>query len=396
MRHEKLFSEITVGGISFPNRIMRTSMVSGLTTEDGRVTEALKERYRREARGGVGSIVVEAAVVLPSRSSFNLRLSDDSFTQGLKELVDTIRDANPEPKLGIQIMHFLKLSRSGWRQKVADFKPEDFSLIVEQHADGARRAVSAGFDFIELHMAHAYTLSSFLSSSNTRQDAYGRTLRNRMRLPTAVYERVRDEVGKDYPIGVRINAEDFTVPGTTLLHSVKIAKKLAGLGAAYLSLSAGSRFEDALPPAENKPHDPMSGYSGQRMSPPWWFPDAPHLYLAEGVKKALNAAGYRAPVVTAGKIHTPKLAEEILRQGQADMIGLCRPLLCDPDWPIKAKEDRANEIVPCTSCNWCLEADSRMEKVSCSRWPEGALVAPTPFNNKEARPSELPKEAGAS
>ncbi|MBI2538706.1 MAG: NADH:flavin oxidoreductase, partial [Deltaproteobacteria bacterium] len=90
MQYEKLFSPIKIRGIAFPNRIMRTSMVSGLATEDGLVTDLLKERYRREAKGGAGSIVVEAAVILPSRSSFNLRISDDSFIGGLKALVDAI------------------------------------------------------------------------------------------------------------------------------------------------------------------------------------------------------------------------------------------------------------------------------------------------------------------
>jgi 2,4-dienoyl-CoA reductase-like NADH-dependent reductase (Old Yellow Enzyme family) len=138
-----------------PNRIMRTSMVSGLATEDGLVTDVLKQRYQREAKGGVGLLVVEAAVVLPSRSSYNLRISDDSSTEALTGLVDAVRSANPETKIGIQIMHFLKVARSGWRQKVEDFKPEDLPVIVEQHLQAARRAVTAGFDFIELHMAHA-------------------------------------------------------------------------------------------------------------------------------------------------------------------------------------------------------------------------------------------------
>jgi len=150
MQYEKLFSPIKMRGVAFPNRIMRTSMVSGLATEDGLVTDLLKERYRREAKGGAGSIVVEAAVILASRSSFNLRISDDSFIGGLKALVDAIREANPEPKVGLQIMHFLKISRSGWRQKVEDFKPEELPVIVEQHAKASRRAVAAGFDFIGL------------------------------------------------------------------------------------------------------------------------------------------------------------------------------------------------------------------------------------------------------
>ncbi|MBI3064641.1 MAG: NADH:flavin oxidoreductase, partial [Deltaproteobacteria bacterium] len=103
MPYENLFSPITMRGITSPNRIMRTSMVSGLATEDGLVTDALKQRYQREAKGGVGLLVVEAAVVLPSRSSFNLRISDDSLTDGLKGLVDAVRSANPETKIGIQI-----------------------------------------------------------------------------------------------------------------------------------------------------------------------------------------------------------------------------------------------------------------------------------------------------
>jgi len=368
-------------------------MVSGLATEDGVVTDALKERYQREAKGGVGSIVIEAAVILPSRSSFNLRISHDQFVDGLKELVSAIRKANPEPKLGIQIMHFLKIARSGWRQKVEDFKPEDLPVIVEQHAQAASRSVSAGFDFIEIHMAHAYTLSSFLSKSNKRTDAYGGRIENRMRLPIEVYRAVRNVVGDHYPLGIRINGEDFTTEGTTLLHSTRIARRFARLGVDYISISAGSRFEDAAVPPPNMPPDPMSGYSGQRMSPPWWFTDRTHLYLAAEIRKYLRDGGYDVPVVTAGKIRTPLQAEQILEDGKADFVGLCRPLLCDPDWPVKAREGREKEIVRCTECNWCLEADSRFEKVTCSRWPEGDLAAPEPFLPRQARPSELPDDA---
>jgi 2,4-dienoyl-CoA reductase-like NADH-dependent reductase (Old Yellow Enzyme family) len=393
MNYPNLFSPLTLRGTTFPNRIMRTSMVSGLATEDGHVTEDLKKRYQREAKGGVGSLVVEAAVVSPSRSSYNLRISDDSFVEELKSLVEIVRKANPETKTGIQIMHFLKISKSGWRQRVTDFKKEELPVIVDQHVKAARRALAAGFDFIELHMAHAYTLSSFLSLSNERTDDYGGSLQNRMRLPLEVYHAVRGEVGDGCPLGVRINGEDFTIKGTTLLQSTKIARKLAELGVDYISVSAGSRFEDAKTPQPETPPDPMSGYSGHRMSPEWWFPDATHVYLAEGVRKVVRDAGHEVPVVTAGKIRMPQQAEEILASGKADMIGLCRALLCDPDWPLKAKDGRAKDIVSCTTCNWCLEADSRMEKVNCSRWPEGSLVAPTPWTKKEARASALSKTA---
>jgi 2,4-dienoyl-CoA reductase-like NADH-dependent reductase (Old Yellow Enzyme family) len=393
LKYEKLFSPITLRGCTFPNRIMRTSMVSGLATEDGFVTDDLKARYEREAKGGVGSVVVEAAVVLPSRSSYNVRISDNRCVDGLKELVKVIQKANPEVKIGIQIMHFLKIARSGWRQKVEDFGNDDLPVIIQQHMDAAKRALAAGFDFIELHMAHAYTLSSFLSLSNKRNDEYGGNFQGRMKLPIEVYQAVRNEVGENYPLGIRINGEDFTIEGNTLLHSTRIARRFTELGVDYISVSAGSRFEDAPTPPPETPPDPMSGYSGHRISPWWWAPDGTHVYLAEGIRKYVRNGGFEVPIVTAGKIRTPKLAEEILEQGKADIVGLCRALLCDPDWPIKAKEGREKEIVRCTACNWCLEADSRMERVGCSRWPEGAIVAPEPFLPKQARPSALPKRA---
>jgi len=392
MPYENLFSPITIRRMTAANRIMRTSMVSGLATEDGLVTDVLKQRYQREAKGGVGLLVVEAAVVLPSRSSYNLRISDDSLVDGLKDLVRQVRSANPETKIGIQIMHFLKIARSGWRQKVEDFKPEELPVIVAQHTQAARRAIAAGFDFIEIHMAHAYTLASFISRSNGRTDAYGGKLGNRIRLPAQVFEAVRQEVGNDYPVGIRINGEDFTTSGSTLLQSTRVARRFARLGVDYISVSAGSRFEDAAAPPPNMPPDPMSGYSGHRMSPAWPFPDMTHVYLSQAIREQVRDGGFNVPVVAAGKIRTPHEAERILAQGKADLIGLCRPLLCDPDWPNKARAEKSREIVHCTSCNWCLEADSRYEKVTCSRWPEGAVVAPDQFSAAMARPSELPED----
>jgi len=387
MKYEKMFAPITMRGITFPNRLQRTSMVSGLTTEDGAVTDNLIERYRREAKGGVGAIVVEAAVIIPSKSPFNLRISSDDFVPGLTNIVKNIREVNKEVKIGIQIMQHLKLAKSGWRQRVEDFKTEELPNIVRDHVAAAQRALTAGFDFIELHMAHAYVLSSFLSLVNKRTDGYGgNRLENRMKLPIEVYKAVRNLVGEKFPLGIRINGEDFCIPGNTLLQSARIAKKFAELGADYISVSAGSRFEDAKVPATDNPPDPMSGYSGHRMSPWYWWPDGTHVYLAEGIRKSLRDGGFETPVITAGKIREPKHAEEILTQGKADIIGLCRALLADPDWPIKAKEDRDKDIVRCVACNWCLEADSRYEQVKCTRYPEGYLSAPEPFLPKMARP----------
>jgi dimethylglycine catabolism A len=392
-QYESLFSPINIGTCQFSNRIMRTSMVSGLATEDGLVTEDLIARYQREVKGGVGSTVVEASVVLQSRSSYNLRISDHKFTDGLKRLVEAIRKSNAETKIGIQLVHFLKIARSGWRQKVEDFKKDDFQIIGQQHVDAAKRAIAAGFDFIELHMAHAYTLSSFLSLSNTRDDGYGGNFEGRMRLPLEVYHATRSEVGEQYPIGIRINGEDFAIPGNTLLQSTKIAGQFAAQKVDYISVSAGSRYEDAPIPPHDTPPSPMEGYSGHRMSPGWWFPDGTHVFLGESIRQFIRERGYATPVVIAGKIRTPAQAKKILETGQADIVGLCRALLCDPDWPKKTMAGDEKDIVRCTACNWCLDADSRMEKVNCSRWPEGAKVAPDPFLPKQARIGALPQLA---
>ena len=392
MKYEKLFAPITVRGITFPNRIQRTSMVTGLVTEDGYVTDDLIKRYQREARGGVGSLVVEAAVIIPSKSPYNLRISSDEFVPGIREMVQAIREASAEVKIGIQIMQHLKLARSGWRQKVEDFKPEELPKIIENHVAAAQRALCAGVDFIEIHMAHAYVLSSFLSRANRRTDVYGGSFSNRLKLPIQVFQAVRGAVGESFPLGVRINGEDFHLSGNTLAQSTRIGIKFAQAGADYISVSAGSRFEDARTPPEGSPPDPMSGYSGHRMSPWFWWADGANVYLADGIREAVRRAGFTTPIVTAGKIREPEHAENILQREKADIIGLCRALLADPDWPIKARQGREIELVRCGACNSCLEADSRYEKVTCSRWPEGLVHAPEAFRPAMARPSDIRKE----
>ena len=301
MKYPFLFSPLTIKGYTFPNRIMSTAAVTRLASEDGHVTQNIKDRYQRLAMGGVGSIVVEAAVVLPSRSSFNLRVSDDQFIDELKDFVTGIRKMNPDVKIGLQLIHFLKVARNGWRQKVEDLKPEEIAVIPGQFAGGAVRARTAGFDFVELHMAHFTTLASFLSLVNKRTDEYGGDFEGRMKLPTEVVIATRKAVGDEYLIGARILGEEFTKEGNTLLQSARVGRRLASLGLDYISVSAGERFEDADTPLPNMPPFAGTGYSGYRMSPRWWNPDGVQVYLAEGVRRAVREAGYTTPVVAAGQ-----------------------------------------------------------------------------------------------
>jgi 2,4-dienoyl-CoA reductase-like NADH-dependent reductase (Old Yellow Enzyme family) len=380
MRYPTLFSPLTIKECTFPNRIMLTAAVTRLAAEDGHVTENIKDRYKRIARGGVGSMVVEAAVVLPSRSSFNLRVSDDLFIDELREFVEELRKVNPDLKIGLQLIHFLKVARTGWRQKVEDLKAEEIAVISGQFAEGAARARTAGFDFVELHMAHFTTLASFLSLSNKRTDEYGGDFEGRIKLPTDVVNETRKAVGNEYIVGARILGEEFTKEGNTLLQSARVGRRLASLGLDYISVSAGERFEDAEPPLPNFPPFAGTGYSGYRMSPRWWNPDGVQVYLAEGIRRAVREAGFETPVVAAGKIRMPDLAEEIVALGKADFVGMARTLLADPDWPAKAKAGKADTIVKCAACGYCSESDERYETVTCIEWPKGALNAPSPWH----------------
>jgi NADPH-dependent glutamate synthase beta subunit-like oxidoreductase len=200
-----------------------------------------------------------------------------------------------------------------------------------------------------------------------------------MKLPTDVVIETRKAVGNEYIVGARMLGEEFTKEGNTLLQSARAGRRLATLGLDYISVSAGERFEDAEPPLPNFPPFAGTGYSGYRMSPRWWNPDGVQVYLAEGIRRAIREAGFETPVVAAGKIRTPDLAEEIVALGKADLVGMARTLLADPDWPAKAKAGKADTIVKCAACGYCSESDERYETVTCIEWPKRVLNAPSPW-----------------
>jgi len=376
----KLFEPFIINGkLTLANRLMMPPVVTRLATKDGEVTDELVDRYLLYGRGGVGIIITEAISVKKQKSGPLMRLSDDGFVSGLKELTERVH-GETDAKIAPQLIHFLKISRSGYRQKVEDLTLDEVKEIPRLFSQAADRARQAGFDSVELHFAHAYTMSSFLSRHNKRKDDYGGSLKNRLRLAEKVVEATRNAVGHEFVLGARINGDDFTMGGNTLKQSRVIALRLTELGVDYISVSGGGRFEDAVQ-REGKVLDPYTtGYSGSRTMPPKWMPEKVNVYLCADLKKMLNGEGCNIPMVTAGRIPSAHVAEEILQNDEADMVAIARPILCDPFWPKKYREGRDRDVLRCTYCNECRDMDAAHEKVICIQWKkkDGTIQPPKP------------------
>ncbi|MDX2103704.1 MAG: NADH:flavin oxidoreductase [Alphaproteobacteria bacterium] len=380
-----LLEPLDLGPIRVPNRVLVPAMVTRLSGEDGFVNDSIIDRYVRYATGHVGLIVVEATAIHQSKSGPLLRLSDDAFTPGHAELVRRVRDAGPS-KIVPQIIHFLKVARSGWRQTIDSLSPGEIDAIVTDFADAAARAQDAGYDGVELHSAHAYTLSSFLSARNPRRDGYdGRTLEGRLALFGRVYHAVRARVGSGFGVGARFLAEECIKDGYTVEDAKRIALRMAMLGVDYISLSVGGKFEDAVH-REGQPLYPYTGYSGDRCMPGDAYPPLPHAHLAAAIKQYVNQHGYTVPIASVGKISDPNDAERLVATGQADLIGMARQLLADPDWVKKVAQNRSDEVLRCIYCNVCKQLDENFKEVHCFLWPKGARQAPA--DQPGARPPD--------
>lgn len=371
----KLFEPLNVGGMRIPNRIMVPAMVTRLSGADGFVNEDITNRYVRYAQGGAGLIVIEAMAVHHAKSGPLLRISDDQFVPGLAKLVQRIHDTS-DSKVVPQIIHFLKVAKTGWRQTVDMLSTAEIDRIVEEFGDAVARARQAKFDGAELHSAHAYTLASFLSRANARKDEYGGdTLEGRLRLIERIFENIRRKVGEDFPVGIRFLADEFIKDGYTVSDAKLIGLRLAQLGAAYLSLSVGGKFEDAV----HQPGQvlyPYTGFSGDRCMPGDWYPPVPHAHFSAEIKVFIKAHGFHTPVATAGKISDPDDAERLVSTGAIDIVGIARGLLADPDWPHKVRRGERESIVSCDYCNVCKHLDGTHMRVICALWPQGALQAP--------------------
>jgi dimethylglycine catabolism A len=247
-------------------------------------------------------------------------------------------------------------------------------------AEAARRAREAGFDGVELHYAHAYTMASFLSRLNTRSDGYGGSREGRVRLALEVLAAVRARVGADYVVGIRYLGDDVVEGGSRLDDAVWFGVKFAEGRADYLSISKGGRFEDARQPKIGEAVYPYTGRSGYECMPTVISdargPFGRNVPLAAAIRSAVRAAGHATPVVTSGGIFGFEQAEEILGRGEADFVAAARQTLADPDWFRKVRLGHGGLVRRCEFTNYCEGLDQHHKQVTCKLWDRVDLDAP--------------------
>jgi 2,4-dienoyl-CoA reductase-like NADH-dependent reductase (Old Yellow Enzyme family) len=275
----------------------------------------------------------------------------------------------------------------GYRERVTDTHLPHIrdlpQVLPGLFADAAARAVDAGFDGVELHYAHAYTMASFLSARNTRDDGYGGAREARARLPLEVARTARARVDGRAVVGCRYLGDDVIEGGNQLDDAVWIGTELAKVGLDYLSISKGGKFEDAKQPKVGASAYPYTGPSGYECMPTIYSDEAGpfgrNVALAAAVRAAVRGAGLETPVVAAGGIGEFGLAEEVLARGEADIVAAARQSLADPDWWRKVREGRGAEVRRCEFTNYCEALDQQHKQVTCKLWDRDELTPDVPL-----------------
>lgn len=445
----KLYSPVRLGPVTLAHRTWIPAMVPWRATEEGFVTPDVLAWYGRFAEGKPGAIVVEATGIRDVPSGPLLRIGHERFLPGLRSLVDTVREASGgHTKVFIQLIDFLRIRRRpprerflgrflrltdahrqavgsdddtavrqallamddarlaevlderelealqfGDRERVTDLHLPHIAelpqVLPKLFADAAQRAKDAGFDGVELHYAHAYTMASFLSARNTRTDGYGGDKTSRVRLPLEVFDAVRSRVGANYCVGCRFLSHEIIDGGSNTADAAYFGQRFAEAGMDFLSLSRGGKFEDALQPKEGWSAYPYTGPSGYECMPTV-FSDAKGPYgrnvdAVANVRAAVRASGYETPIVVAGGIGTFSQAEGILQADQADIVGAARQSIADPDWFAKVLDGQGAEVRRCKFTNYCEALDQKHKQVTCQLWDRQELDAPDVMLSHDGR-----------
>ena len=366
--YPNLFTPLRLRGVELPNRLVMAPMSTELGGLEGEVTPAMIAFYRERALGGMGLIIVEYTCVDPDTGrahEYQLTLDDRKNLDGHRRLVRTVHDAGA--KIFMQIQHCGQYAnrkvlpggmpvgpsdifskRDPEQMTCRGLTSEEIAKLVISFGNTAALAVEAGYDGVELHGAHGYLLTQFMSPlGNKRDDEWGCDAERRLAFPLAVIRSVREKL-VELPLVYRLSADEFRPGGLTIDDMEEIAPRLVEAGADALHVSMGW----GVGPAFEKVVEPMSMPEG------WRIPYAARIRAATGV-----------PVIAVGQIRWPETGEQAVASGDADLIALGRPMLTDPEWANKAKAGRRDLIRPCTSCNWCISPHPGRVQVGCAENP---------------------------
>jgi 2,4-dienoyl-CoA reductase (NADPH2) len=362
-RFDILFSPVRIGTLELRNRLVMSPMTTDYATDEQLPSPRLLAYLEERARGGVGLVTLEACTIDRRQREVvhSMHFSDDSVIEPHRELVRRIHAHGAA--VWPQLVHPGPDSMSPLLDRIPSVGPsvipsyltgqpcrelarEELPEIVELYAAAARRVREAGYDGLELHAAHGYMLlGSFLSPvRNRRDDEYtGRTQEGRIRLVVEVLRAIKAAAGAEFPVALRISGYERAPGGRPLADTQRIAPRLAAAGVDAFHVSGGS----------------VDRYVSQIVTGSQW-PDAHNAPAAAAVRRVVDV-----PVMVAGRIHDPRLAEALLRRGDADLVAMGRPLLADPELPRKARAGRVREIRRCISCQHCIDSMERMQ-MSCA------------------------------
>ena len=438
----RLFSPIKVGSMELEQRTWVPAMVPWRASDEGYVTDDVVDWYCRFARGRPGAIVIEATGIRDVPSGPLLRIGHDRFLPGLERLTKAVREASGgHTKLLIQIIDFLSIRRRpertkffqqflrvtdahraalgapgmsdgdvreklamlsdeklanilspremealrfGQRERVTDVELPQIrdlpQMLPELFSSAALRAKQAGFDGVELHYAHAYTMASLLSRTNTREDGYGGSLEGRVRLPLEVIAAVREKVGPDYTLGCRFLAEECIEGGSTVEDAAFFGVQFARAGLDFLSTSRGGKFDDAKQPGVGQAAYPYTGPSGYECMPQYISdekgPFGRNVQATGTIRRAVRDAGFDTPVICTGGVHNFDMAEKMLADDVCDIVGSARQSLADPDWTLKLARGAGAQVRLCEFTNYCEGLDQKHKAVTCQLWDKIDIKMP--------------------
>jgi 2,4-dienoyl-CoA reductase (NADPH2) len=343
MEFPHLFSPIKVNSMIIRNRIVMTATHLGYTPE-GNVTDRLVTFYAERARGGAGLIIVGGCPIDEYGGMVGMvGISHEKHIPGLQRLTSAVHDS--DAKIAAQLYQAGRythsamiggrkpFSASAVRSRLTGETPRALELheipsVQAKFAEAALRAIESGFDAVEILGSAGYLISQFFSPlTNLREDGYGGSFQNRMRFGIEVVEKVRKAVGPSYPIIMRLAGNDFMEGSNTNSEAALFAHELEKAGVDLFNVTGGWH-ETRIPQLT------------------MFVPRRAFTYLAQGIKSAVSV-----PVIASNRINHPRIGEEILRHGEADMVAMARGLLADPDLPEKARTGKADQIFRCVACN---------------------------------------------